>query len=90
MAKRRWKRLDFDFLNPKIKLNHARGQGGSWSHFSDRDGNNIAQWIEDWEDPAKNIVRYGLKYQRKDKVSENTCLLEVVVVYIPAKALIPK
>ncbi len=87
MKKQGWKRLEFDSLNPKIKLNHARAPGGMWSDFSDQDGNNISQWIEDWEDPQKNIVRYGLKYQTKSKVNENTCSLEVVVIFLPFKIL---
>jgi len=82
-----WKRLEFDSLNPKIKLNHARASGGMWSDFSDQDGNNISQWIEDWEDAQKNVVRYGLRYQTKSKVNENTCSLEVVVIFLPFKIL---
>ena len=73
MKKNGLKRLEFDFLNPKIKLNHARAPGGMWSDFSDQDGNNISQWIEDWEDSQKNVVRYGLRYQTKNKVNVNTC-----------------
>ena len=85
MTKYGWKRLDFDFLNPKIPLNHARSAGGMWSHFLDQNGNDISQWIDDWEDPKKNIVRYGFSYQEKARPSENTCSLEVVIIYLPTE-----
>ncbi len=87
MEKKGWRRLEFDFLNPKIKLNHARAPGGMWSDFSDQDGNDISQWIEDWQDSQKNVVRYGLRYQAKSKVDENTCSLDVVVIFLPFKVL---
>lgn len=87
MKKQGWKRLEFDSLNPKIKLNHARAPGGMWSNFSDSEGNNISQWIEDWEGSQKNVVRYGLKYQKKGEINESTCLLEVVVIFLPFKIL---
>ena len=87
MKKKGWKRLEFDSLNPKIKLNHARPPDGMWSDFSDQEGNNISQWIEDWEDAQKHVVRYGLRYQTRSKVNENTCSLEVVVVFLPFKIL---
>jgi hypothetical protein len=85
MASGRWRRLDFDFLNPKIRLNHARALGGTWSHIGDQDGNDVYQWIDDWEDSEGDLVRYWLRFRAKDKVTENTCTLEVVVIYIPAK-----
>src|SRR4030042_3748854 len=87
MKRHGWKRLEFTSLNPKIKLNHVRGKDGMWGHFLDTEGNNIFQWIEDWEDPQKNLVRYGLKYKTKGEVNENTCSLEVIVIYMPFKIL---
>ena len=80
-----WRRLDFDSLNPKIKLNHARALGGTWSHIGDQVGNDVYQWIDDWEDSGQNLVRYWLRFQARDKVTESTCTLGVVVIYIPSK-----
>ena len=87
MNKKGCRRLEYDTLNPKIKLNRARKPGGMWSDFSDQQGNNISQWIEDWEDPQKNVVRYGLTYRSNNKVSEKTCSLEVIVVFLPFEIL---
>ncbi len=64
MSKHGWHRLDEDFLNPGLKLNWARK--GSiferWGFFVEQ-GKDVYQWIEDWEDADKNLVRYGLKYK---------------------------
>jgi hypothetical protein len=83
-----WKRRDEDFLNPGLKMNSARDGSISeeWSFFGEK-GKDVHQWIEDWEDSDKNIVRYGLKYrtERKNKISitPESCDLEVVVIFIP-------
>jgi hypothetical protein len=87
MKKRGWKRLEYDFLNPAIKSNHARGPGGTWSHFGNLNRKDETyQWIEDWEDSDKNIVRYVLRYIKhmKGKVAQGKCDLKVNVTYITA------
>ena len=78
-----WKRLDFDSLNPKVRLNHARPLG-PWSHIGGQNGSDMYQWIEDWEDIKGNVVRYWLKFQDREKVTSSTCDLEVVGIFIPA------
>jgi hypothetical protein len=90
MKKRNWRRLEFDFLNPGLKLNHARGAGGTWSRFVDHNGkDDVYQWIEDWEDSQKNIVRYGFKYHihKGGAVAQDKCSLKVNAIYIPAEIL---
>ena len=83
MIKKGWRRLDFDFLNPKLKTNHNRIPFGLWDHFIDEKGKDIYQWIDDWEDSKKNIFRFFLKYRRKYKSAGEACTLEVVEIYIP-------
>jgi len=88
MSKHGWKRLDEDFLNPGLKLHWARK--GSiverWGFFVEK-GKDVYQWIEDWEDPDKNLVRYGLNYKTERKgnisITPETCDLEIVVIFIP-------
>lgn len=87
MVKKGWKRLDHDFLNPTIKSNHAKFAGGLWDDYRDKDGYKVFQWIDDWKDSKNNYIRYGLKYQEKMEVSENSCNLKVVVIFIPAEAM---
>lgn len=85
MSKKGWKRLDYDFLNPAIQTNHVRMPGGLWSHVEMK-GKDTFQWIDDWEDSEKNIVRYFLRYQGENAAAlEKTCDLEVVVIYTPKK-----
>jgi hypothetical protein len=92
MSKKGWKRLEFDFLNPEIKTNHARGGPyGIWSHFVDNSKNeDVHQWGEDWEDSSGNIIRYSLRYKTKleDKATSQistpkTCDLDVTAIYTP-------
>jgi len=87
MTSEGWRRLDYYSLDPKIKLNHARVPGGLWSSFVDRDGKKVYQWIDEWEDSKRNVVTYGLKYFGKYEVPENSCGLEVVVIYTTAELL---
>jgi len=88
MVKHGWKRLDEDFLNPGLKPNWAR-QGDifdRWGFFEEK-GKDVHQWMEDWEDADKNLVRYGLWYRtvRKGNVSitPQTCDMEVAVIFTP-------
>jgi hypothetical protein len=81
-----WKRLDYDYLNPKVKLHHARAPDGLWGILMDRDGTNVNQWFDDWEDPRGNIMRYILRYRRKESITEKTCNLDVYVIYVPRKS----
>jgi hypothetical protein len=84
MTRKGWQRLDVDFLDPRIKLNHAQLPGDIWSHFRDKNGGDIYQWLDDWEDSQRNFVRYGLKYQAKHTAPENACSLEVVIICLLA------
>ena len=80
----KWKRLDYDFRDPRIKTNHSRSPGGEWSNFLDKNDNEIYQWIDDWEDMNKNVVRYGLRFKPQGKSGiDNTCALQVFVIYHP-------
>lgn len=88
MSKLGWKRLAEDFLNPELKLNWTR-KGDiveRWGFFVEK-SKDVYQWIEDWEDADKNLVRYYLSYktERKGKVSitPETCDLDVVAIFIP-------
>jgi hypothetical protein len=87
MVQKGWKRLDYDFLNPKMQANHAKFVGGLWDSHIDKDGTKVMQWIDDWQDHDNNYVRYGLKYYDKKEISKSTCNLEVVVIFIPAEAI---
>ncbi len=92
MTNKGWKRLEFDFLNPeiKIKLHHARPYDSlplKWGHFSTQDGMNAYQWIEDWEDPQGNIIRYALGYRSKNTVPTRMCDLAVLAIYDPAETV---
>jgi len=85
MTENKWRRLDYDSLNPQIKLNHARGPGGIWDHLMTEDGNHIYQWVEEWLDDEGNEVTYGLRYRASFERKEDPCTLEVVVIYLPAE-----
>jgi len=92
MTAKGWKRLEFDHLNPWIKLHHVRPYEGlalKWGRFSTQDGNIIFQWIEDWEDSQKNVIRYALQYRTKEKevVTDKMCDLYVVSIYSTAEAI---
>jgi hypothetical protein len=90
MTAKGWKRLEFDHLNPWIKLHHARPYEGlalKWGRFSTQDGNIIFQWIEDWEDSQKNVIRYALMYRSKKIVPAEMCDLYVVSIYSTAEAI---
>ena len=88
MSKLGWKRLDEDLLNPGLKLHWAK-KGSitqKWGFYVEK-GKDVYQWIEDWEDADKNLVRYGLKYKTEGKgnisITSETCDLEVAVIFIP-------
>ncbi len=83
-----WSRLEFDPYNPGLKLNHAKQPGGLWDRYHHRpDGYNILQWIDDWEDSKKNVVRYCLRYRAINNDFRNACTLEVIVSYFPANMM---
>lgn len=82
MTKRGWRRLDFDILDSKIILNHKRLPVAVWDHFIDKKGEDVYQWMEDWEDSQKNIIWFGLRYHQKKKNIEKECNLEVIEGYI--------
>ncbi len=84
----RWKRLDFDPYNPGLKLNHAREPVGRWDiYHHGPDGNDVMQWIDDWEDSGKNVVRYCLRYRAMNNGFQNACILEVIVSYLPGQIM---
>ena len=91
MKRREWKLLEFDYLDPRFKSNSARASA-EWSYFIDARGKEEAdvwQWIDDWEDGSRNLIRYLLKYTRKRTgglkegylKSPETCELQVIVSY---------
>lgn len=82
-----WKRLDEDFLNPQLKLNHTRGPG-LWSHIISNENICTYQWIEDWIDTDGNIARYVMTYSENEQALTGTmCKLKVVTVYIEMASL---
>lgn len=85
MANGKWRRLEYDFLNPTVKLNHARGSGGVWSHIIEKEGKSLYQWIDDWKDDQGNIVTYALRYRAEFESNKDPCILEVIVIYIPSE-----
>jgi hypothetical protein len=87
MASKGWQRQENDFLNPRIKLNHAKIAGGLWDSYRDKDGYEVYQWIDDWKDSQNNYVRYGLKYRENKHVSKSTCKLQVIAIFIPGSAM---
>ena len=79
MLQRKWVILSEDIMNPGLKANAARDE---WSTFWDAQGNYIYQWIDDWKDPAGNIIRYGLRYIAKDKKNPiKNCNMEVYGIF---------
>ncbi len=92
MTRRGWKRLEIDYLNPGLKMNYARTPA-EWSYFIDatkKKEEDVWQWIDDWEDDLKNIIRYSLRYEsiRKNNLNgqkyfalPDTCELSVNVSY---------
>lgn len=87
MNQRGWQRLDYDFLNPKIKASHIKTADGAWDSYVDVDGTTVAQWIDDWQDTGKNHIRYGLSYRGKNGFSANTSNLEVFAIFITAESV---
>jgi hypothetical protein len=83
MAAKGWTRLNEDFLNPGTKLNPATGE---WSKFQNEKGQQVYSWNDDWQDGAKNIIRYVLTYTSPDKEdAAKMCDLKVLSLYIPQK-----
>ena len=87
MSKRGWHRLEEDYLNPGLKHNWTREKYRQWGFFIDQKGMDVHQWMDDWEDKDKNIVRYGFRYITKREsntiISSRTCNLDAVVIYMP-------
>jgi len=79
-----WRRLDYDFIVSKNRLNHALGSNGEWDEYTDEKGRKVESWIDDWEDASGNIVRYNLKYRiGANENKQMSSDLEVVATYIP-------
>jgi len=92
MAGKGWKRLEFDFLNPKskVKLNHAKPYHSlamKWGHYSTKDAMDIYQWVDDWQDLDGNIIRYGLMYRVKSDADSEMCALSVIAIYVPSETV---
>jgi hypothetical protein len=87
MSKRGWRRLEEDFMNPGLKHNWTREKFRQWSFFLDQKGMDVHQWMDDWEDKDKNIVRYGFRYitkrENNTSITSRTCNLDAVVIYMP-------
>jgi hypothetical protein len=85
MSKNGWTRLDEDFLNPGLRPSWAikSSIGEKWGHFVDK-STYFHQWVEDWEDSDKNLVRYWLKYRTKNPaITSDSCDLNAVAIFIP-------
>jgi hypothetical protein len=96
MTRRGWKRSKIDYLNPELKLNNAQTHA-EWSYFIDatkKEEENVWQWIDDWEDGSRNIIRYELRFkhtrnsnlnEQKNFTQPETCDLSVNVSYTSAE-----
>ena len=93
MTSHGWKRLQENSLNPGIKNSWARGGTifEQWGFFLEK-GDDVHQWVEEWEDSQRNLVTYFLRYRTKRKgnqsISSKDCDLEVTAIYVP-KAIRP-
>jgi len=87
MSRWGWRRLEEDYLNPGLKLNWTREKFRQWGFFIDQKGMDVHQWMEDWEDKDRNIVRYGFRYitkrENSTSITSRTCNLDAVVIYVP-------
>ena len=87
MSKWGWRRLEEDYLNPGSKHNWTREKYRQWSFFIDQKGMDVHQWMDDWEDKDKNIVRYGFRYitkrENNTSITSRTCNLDAFVIYMP-------
>jgi hypothetical protein len=76
-----WKPLDYDFLDPKIKLSHVTG----WTSFIDSRTPveyQIHQWLGNWQDASGGVVRYQLRYEYPKRSQPELSVLKVSAVYI--------
>ncbi len=83
LQNRRWTALRQDFLNPGIPSSQVRG----WTQFEDRSKEPraaVRAWDCDWEDGAHNITTYSLRYRYPVNGDEDSGMLRVMALYIPA------
>jgi hypothetical protein len=86
LQNRRWTPLRQDFLDPDIPSSEVRG----WMQFEDATREpraTVRQWSVDWEDGARNITLYDLKYRYPVSGAHDppdSRMLHVVALYIPA------
>ncbi len=88
MTAKGWRRLSLDPVNPSIelKLNHALGPDGNWSHGVDPNMVAGYDWREFWEDGDKNVIHYVFKYKLgENEHIENACTLSGYTSYMSAE-----
>jgi hypothetical protein len=84
LKKRGWKPLPQDFFNPDVPSSHQRG----WAFFEDhtqKPSTGVFAWSADWENDARDIVVYALRYESPDNSTRNLKNLQVVALFIPAE-----
>jgi hypothetical protein len=80
LAKRGWRPLKEDFLNPGLPSSHVTG----WQSFGDRTTTPrtfVKQWLADWENGKGDVVVYGLRYRYKDEMNQDSNTLRVFGSY---------
>ena len=80
LAKRGWRQLKDDFLNPGLPSSNVTG----WQSFGDRTTNPptfVQQWLADWENSTGDVVVYGLRYRHKDRATQDSDTLRVIGSY---------
>ena len=79
-----WKPLEYDFLDPNIKLSHVTG----WTNFIDSRKPveyQVHQWLANWKHASGSVVRYQLRYQYPKTSQPDLSTVEVSAVSIPAR-----
>ena len=75
LARRNWKPLRNEFLNPSQPSSHLRGWVESGA---------VRRWTAQWQDDSHDIVSYTLEY-RDDRGVPDLKTLHVTGVYMPAE-----
>jgi len=83
LERKAWKPLDYDFMDPRIKLSHVTG----WTDYIDARKTveyQVHQWLANWKHPSGSVVRYQLQYKYPKTLQPDLDNLEVVGVFFPA------
>ena len=81
-----WVALTEDYLNQGIKSSLIRG----WGYFIDGTKNpneEVHQWMADWQNDKRDIVRYSLRYSYPINGKKDMTNLLIVVIYSPAEVV---